>query len=42
MLGFLLVLILAGIVSGGARNVLGGLVTMTGGVILLLASCAIV
>ncbi len=42
MLGFILILILAAIVSGGARNVLGGLVTLIGGVILLLASCAIV
>jgi hypothetical protein len=40
--GFILILILAAIVSSGARNVLGGLVTLIGGVILLLASCAIV
>lgn len=37
-----LVLVLAAIVSGGARNVLGGLVISIGSNILLLASCAIV
>ena len=42
MLGFILILILVAIVSQGGRNVLGGLVTLVGGVILLLASCAIV
>jgi hypothetical protein len=42
MLGFILILILAAIVSGGARNLLSGLITLIGGVVLLLASCAIV
>ena len=41
MAGFILILILAAIVSGGARKFVGGLVTLIGGTILLLASCAI-
>jgi len=39
--GFVLVLILAAIVSGGARNLIGGLITLMFGGILLLASCGI-
>jgi hypothetical protein len=42
MVGFILILILAALVSRGARNVLSGLVTLVGGAILLLASCVII
>ena len=42
MVGFILILILAAIVSQGARNLIGGLITLMFGSILLLASCAIV
>ena len=38
MIGFILILILAPIVSSGARNVIGGLLTLIFGGILLLAS----
>lgn len=41
MVGFILLLILAAIVSAGARNAIGGLLTMMFGGILLLASCGI-
>lgn len=39
MVGFILMLILAAIVSNGARNLISGLCTMLFGWILLLASC---
>lgn len=41
MPGFILILILTAIVSGGARNFVSGVVTLMGGTILPLASCAI-
>lgn len=42
MVGLGVILILAAIVSQGARNIIGALMTLTFGCILLLASCAIV
>jgi hypothetical protein len=42
MLGFILVLILAAIVSQGAGNLLSGVLTLLFGVLLLMAGCAIV
>ena len=42
MVGFIIVLILAAIVSKGARNLLSGLMTLLFGVVLLMAGCAIV
>lgn len=41
-MGFFLILLLLAIVSQGARNLLSGLMTLLFGVILLMASCAIV
>ena len=41
MVGFVLILILAAIVSAGARTVIGALFTLMFGCILLLASCGI-
>jgi hypothetical protein len=40
--GFVLVLILAAIVSHGARNLLSGALTLLFGVTLFMAGCAIV
>lgn len=42
MIGFGLVLVLAAIVSQGARNLLSGVLTLMFGCILLMAGCAIV
>lgn len=42
MVGFILVLILAAIVSQGARSLLSGLMSVLFGCILLMVGCAIV
>lgn len=42
MVGFIIILFLAAIVSQGARNLLSGLLTLVFGCILLMAGCAIV
>lgn len=42
MVGFGLILVLAAIVSQGARNLIGGLITLMFGCILLMAGCAMV
>lgn len=41
MVGFIVVLILAAIVSQGARNLLGGIMTLLFGCLLLMAGCAV-
>jgi hypothetical protein len=41
MIGMLLLLILAAIVSAGARNLLAGLMSLVFGCILLIAGCVI-
>lgn len=41
MTGFIIILILAAVVSKGARNLLSGIMTLLFGCLLLMAGCAI-